>query len=362
MNLNLSKYRRSSLSRILISFFTALVILPAAQTTHATPELVFECEIFLQVAPAPVFAIEKRYSIRRHVVESEPTAEFVMDNWSQGRFENNGSLEIDVYPTEGDVVTESATEIRTFLLDGKVDVEDEIFDEAVTTAETLTFEDHKVDRFIMRLSRADGTVLTDHLTYPDSFNLDDWDQKECFVYWRAPAPVPCGVGLVCQIGLHQGVITSVTLETHDEDHGFEMNAGLNDAWVNQDAPFQGLLITVYPGLNIVFVAWFTFDSEVPAMPPMVTFGAHDQRWASGAGSIVGNKATINMELTSGGKFHSDEPTATQDSNYGTFELEFENCREGLVTFDFPGLGESGQFAISRVVDENADLCEMLAEP
>ena len=41
---------------------------------------------------------------------------------------------------------------------------------------------------------------------------------------------------------------------------FVINAGVNDAWVTDGAPLQGLFITAFPGLNLVFLAWFTFDS------------------------------------------------------------------------------------------------------
>jgi hypothetical protein len=337
----------------------------------ASPVLVFECDIFLQIAPAPVFAVEKKYTFRRHVIQSDPTDEFVFENWAQGRFANNGELEVDVYPTDGEPETEKALDFRTFILDGINDVRDEIFDEAVVTENLTSYEDFTLDTWVLLFSRADGSVLENHLDYPESFDLDEWDQKECYVYWRSPFPVICGVGSVCEIGLHQGVITSVSYEEHAEDHSeFGINAGMNDAWVNADAPFQGLFITVYPGLNIVFVAWFTFDT---ALPPAVqleslgsagklsaaTFGADDQRWVTAVGTIDGDKATLNAELTTGGKFNTDDPLPTQDTQYGTLDLEFSNCKEGKVTYNFPSAGLSGEFNIGRVLEENAALCEAL---
>jgi hypothetical protein len=42
-----------------------------------------------------------------------------------------------------------------------------------------------------------------------------------------------------------------------------INAGLNDAWFNLDTDGQGLLIVVFPEIEQVFIAWFTYDTERP---------------------------------------------------------------------------------------------------
>jgi hypothetical protein len=65
---------------------------------------------------------------------------------------------------------------------------------------------------------------------------------------------------------------------------FRINAGLNDAWVSADAPFQGLFFTVFENLNLLFLSWFTFDSTIPVNGTPAVFGAGDQRWVTGAGS------------------------------------------------------------------------------
>lgn len=141
--------------------------------------------------------------------------------------------------------------------------------------------------------------------------------------------------------------------------GFKINPGINDAWVNADAPFQGMFITYFPDLNLVFVAWFTFDSQAPAGSSMATFGAIDQRWVTGAGTVNGNRVEINMENTSGGIFNGANPMPTQDTSYGTMVLEFTDCTEASVTYSFPTAGQTGGFTIKRVVDSNVALCESL---
>ena len=141
---------------------------------------------------------------------------------------------------------------------------------------------------------------------------------------------------------------------------FQINAGLNDAWVNANAPFQGLFVTVFPVLKLIFVAWFTFDSERPPDDVNAVFGAPDQRWVTALGSYNGSSAILKAELTTGGGFNASVPLPSQDTNYGTIDLEFTNCRTGIVKFDFPTTGQSGEFAIQRVLESNVGICETLA--
>jgi hypothetical protein len=141
--------------------------------------------------------------------------------------------------------------------------------------------------------------------------------------------------------------------------GFVINAGMNDAWVNADAPFQGLFITVFPVLKLVFVSWFTFDSVVPTSGTAV-FGARDQRWVTSLGAYQGNRVVMNAELTSGGVFNGSVPTATQTPQYGTITIDFSNCNFAIVEYDFPSVGQTGSFPIKRVVESNVPLCLALS--
>lgn len=143
-------------------------------------------------------------------------------------------------------------------------------------------------------------------------------------------------------------------------NSFQINAGLNDAWVNANAPFQGMFITVFPDLGLVFVAWFTFDSEPPA-GGVATFGGIGQRWVTGLGTIDGDRVSLNMELTTGGSFNAADPEPIQDTAYGTMLIVFSGCNAAVVTYDFPGPGLSGSFPIERVVGDNIALCETLAQ-
>ncbi|NNE04859.1 MAG: hypothetical protein HKN15_03945, partial [Xanthomonadales bacterium] len=81
---------------------------------------------------------------------------------------------------------------------------------------------------------------------------------------------------------------------------------------------------------------------------------------TGVGTIDGNQVVLHMELTTGGIFNGSDPMPVQDANYGTMTIVFSDCSNGQVTFDFPGAGLSGVFAITRTLNDNVALCESLS--
>lgn len=144
-----------------------------------------------------------------------------------------------------------------------------------------------------------------------------------------------------------------------ETGGVTINAGMNDAWVSDDAPFQGFFLTIYEDLKLSFLSWFTYDSVPPGGADAV-FGAKGQRWVTGGDIFNGNSVTVNVELTSGGIFNGSVPQATQQPGYGTITIVFNSCNEAIPTYNFPGVGPSGQITLKRVVTDNMALCEMLS--
>jgi len=144
--------------------------------------------------------------------------------------------------------------------------------------------------------------------------------------------------------------------------GFRINAGLNDAWFNPVTNGQGLLITVFPGIGQMFLAWFTYDTERPPEDVTAILGEPGHRWLTAQGPYTGDTANLTLNLTAGGVFDAAEPPASTDpAGYGTMQIEFADCTEGLVTYDIPSLGLSGEFPIERIVADNVPLCESLAE-
>jgi hypothetical protein len=361
--------------------FLAVLATPAL----ASPVNVLECKSVSFSGPVPAVDVSSDFTVRRHVM---PPVEWLeTDFWTQGKFEDNGYFEVTVYPHEGEPFTERSGSTRTLVQDGFGDLGDVIVDEAPTMNSTHSIEGWTLESVVIVLRKADGTAITDSTVFGEVYERENWDPypgcsqgglcpMECGLTWKAPGEgFPCqdsgGGGTLCTHGTLIDRIDSLTYEAHEADHGapFAINAGLNDAWVTSQAHYQGLFVTVYEDLGLVFVAWFTF--EVPAQGGATTtqslqsglpavFGAEDQRWVTAVGAYSGNHASLNLELTTGGLFNASEPVPSQDTDYGTLDLEFSDCSNGTVTFNVPAAGLSGNFPITRVLEENAALCETLS--
>jgi endonuclease I len=142
---------------------------------------------------------------------------------------------------------------------------------------------------------------------------------------------------------------------------FGINAGLNDAWYEPATNGQGFFITVLPDLGTVTLAWFTYDTELPPVDAIANLGDPGHRWLLAVGSFTGNKAILQIEMTSGGIF--DTPTdidrTDPPGSDGSIILTFENCSAGTVEYDIPSIGRSGTVPIQRVANDNVALCETL---
>ena len=143
----------------------------------------------------------------------------------------------------------------------------------------------------------------------------------------------------------------ITLEDGAE---FALNAGLNDAWYDPDTDGQGFFITVYPDLNRVSLAWFTYDTELPPIDATANLGDPGHRWMTAIGLIDGNQSVMNIDITSNGIFdttteieHTDPPGSD-----GTIILTFDSC-------NITSINRQGIIPIKRVADDNIVNCEAL---
>jgi len=155
-----------------------------------------------------------------------------------------------------------------------------------------------------------------------------------------------------------------TLSEIQEVEPFVMNAGLNDAWFNPDTSGQGFFVTVFPDRNSVFLAWFTFDTDLPADGESANLGDPGHRWITAFGTIEGNSSEMNISVTSGGIF--DTPTEVQNTNPtgsdGSITLTFDDCGSGTVEYDITSIDQQGIVPIVRIASDNEALCEALAAP
>ena len=154
------------------------------------------------------------------------------------------------------------------------------------------------------------------------------------------------------------VMTAVS--TEQEPVVFAINPGLNDAWFNPNTSGQGFFITVFPDLNAVSLAWFTYDTELPQQDASANLGDPGHRWMTAVGAINGNSAVLDIEFASGGLFDTaTEIQRTEPGSVGTITLTFEDCNAGLVEYDIATIDQQGSVPIQRVATDNVALCEAL---
>jgi cyclophilin family peptidyl-prolyl cis-trans isomerase len=143
---------------------------------------------------------------------------------------------------------------------------------------------------------------------------------------------------------------------------FVMNAGLNDAWFNPATDGQGFFITVFPDLNYVSLAWFTYDTDLPTEDESANLGSPGHRWLTALGPIQGDTAVLNIDIATGGLFDTatEVQHTTPPGSDGTITLSFANCNSGLVEYDIPSIEQTGSVPIERVAGDNIGLCEALS--
>ena len=143
---------------------------------------------------------------------------------------------------------------------------------------------------------------------------------------------------------------------------FAMNAGLNDAWYNPETDGQGFFITVFPDLDAVSLAWFTYDTELPAEDETANLGDPGHRWLTAVGPIAGNQAVMEIEMTSGGLFDTATLIDLTDppGSDGTIILTFTSCNSATVEYDIPSINKQGIVPIQRVANDNIVICEALS--
>ena len=139
---------------------------------------------------------------------------------------------------------------------------------------------------------------------------------------------------------------------------FQINAGLNDTWFNPATAGQGFFITVFPDIDKMFLAWFTYDVERP--PPSVTamLGEPGHRWLTAFGDYAGNVATLDIEISEGGVFNSPTPPVTQHAD-GTITVTFTDCNTGSVAYEIESLALTGTVPIERIALDNVPRCQAL---
>lgn len=159
---------------------------------------------------------------------------------------------------------------------------------------------------------------------------------------------------------HQDYVSCADI-TLSEALPFSINAGINDAWFSPATTGQGFFIIVFPAIKMMFVAMFTYEVELPDSSVEAVLGAAEHRWFTALGSYDGDRAELNIDITSGGIFDSPVPEVGQVPD-GTLTVEFANCHEGIVTYNIPSINREDSIPIQRLTNDNVALCNTLNTP
>jgi len=137
-----------------------------------------------------------------------------------------------------------------------------------------------------------------------------------------------------------------------------INTGFSDAWYNPDTDGQGILMTVFPGIDLMFVAWFTYETERPDENITAILGEPAHRWLTAIGPYSGNSVVLDIDRTEGGVFNKGLPEVEHNPD-GTITIEFSSCNEGILTYDIESANLQGVIPIQRVIQNNVAICEAM---
>ncbi len=146
------------------------------------------------------------------------------------------------------------------------------------------------------------------------------------------------------------------------DDSMHINSGLNGGWYNTGTSGQGFLLEVLPDTNKIFLAWFTYDTDLPSSNVTSVIGDAGHRWLTGIGEIDNNNNSvyIDLKLTSNGLFDNPQTVSTSEpTTYGNLTLSFDDCANASIDYNLSSLGLSGTIPLNRISTENIPLCEQL---
>jgi hypothetical protein len=139
---------------------------------------------------------------------------------------------------------------------------------------------------------------------------------------------------------------------------FLINAAISDAWFFPGTDGQGFFIIVWEDRKLIFLAWFTYDTERPPEDVVAFLGEPGHRWITGLGPYDGDTALLDVFLSSGMIFDSGEPPVETTQYEGaTIEIVWSGCNEGILKYNIATLGLSGEIPIERIILDNVPACE-----
>ncbi len=200
------------------------------------------------------------------------------------------------------------------------------------------------------LGSSDVPALSPNVTSPEALSLPL--NVVPGTYWAAV----CVDADVLELDTENNCALAGQLTVQADNHPIDITPGMNDAWYNPATDGQGFFINVFPDSDQVFLSWFTYDLDLPDGSETFELGDPGQRWLVALGSIERGVATLDVYLNQGGAFDQSQP-APEESLYGSMTLTFSDCKNGLIEYDLPDVGEQGTIPITRIAGDNIKACQ-----
>jgi hypothetical protein len=171
------------------------------------------------------------------------------------------------------------------------------------------------------------------------------DEVHVFVDWLRLGP--------------KATLLDVGCASTGEPKPFPINLGVNDAWYVPNMAGHGVLVTVYPSIEKVFLALFTFDTTRPEDTATGILGDPAQRWLTAFGTYSVNSAQLAIDLTVGGVFLESDPRPEWLPG-GEMKLQLDHCNHITLDYDIPSINRAGVLELERVAPDRIELCEQLS--
>jgi hypothetical protein len=135
---------------------------------------------------------------------------------------------------------------------------------------------------------------------------------------------------------------------------FEINPWMSGLWADLETDGQGLMLNVYPSIDAVHLAWFTYDLERPPNSALAQIGEPGHRWLTAFGGLAGADSEMTITRTSGGVFDAIQPVPAQIQD-GSVQLHFDSCTSGTLNYDLGSAQSTGQLILRRPYEDRANI-------
>jgi hypothetical protein len=224
----------------------------------------------------------------------------------------------------------------------------------------------------------DGIYYFTNLSHLSTAAGTFWDNQLCFgLYSAPPDPVNPEVNRLGYMNFYRG---SFELQTNTDYYllvqsvqnlpldyfllvappaPFEITSHMSGVWADPETDGQGVMLNVYPSIDAVHLAWFTYDLQPPSGQATAQIGDPGHRWLTAFGGLEGSDSNMAITRTQGGVFDAAQPVPEQIQD-GNVQLHFDSCTSGTLIYDLGSAHAVGQLNLRRPFEDraNIDRCEL----